>query len=154
MTEPDVKPRTETQCYAPSGSSLCFSSPNPSLNISSTELQRVIDSLLDQIDWLEVALKVAKNRAPSVYCNAIKKILLAHIYRLIKVEGKGDGLGKFKNVKDDEERMYVYEGDDEVEDGSGFSRSSEDGGDCVEDGDNGENMQTNEDESQGEYKGD
>lgn len=47
------------------------------MNLSSLELQRVLGSLLDQVDWLEVAVKVAKHRVASVYCNAIEKILLA-----------------------------------------------------------------------------
>ena len=70
----------QTRFYAPSALGLCHSSPTPSLNVSSTELQRVLDSLLDQVDWFEVVIKVAKNRAPLVYCNAIEQILLVHIY--------------------------------------------------------------------------
>lgn len=147
MTKPNVKARIETQYYVPSGLSLYFFLPNPSLNISSIELQKVINSLLDQIDWLEVALKLAKKWAPSVYCNIIKKILLVHIYWFIKIKDKGDGLSKFKNVQNDKKHIYVYKRNDEDKDDSRFLRNSEDGEDCIEDGDNNENIQINEDKS-------
>ena len=52
----------------------------------------MLDSLLDQVDWLEVTSKVAKNRAPFIYCNAVEKILLGHIYQLVKAESQ-DGKG-------------------------------------------------------------
>jgi len=109
----------QTHFYNPSG--LCHSSPIPSLNVSSTE-----------IDWSEVAIKVAKNRAPSVYCNAIEQILLAHIYQLVKAEGEGDDAVGFKRVEDEKDYVHVFEGDDEDEDedSSEFARKSED-----EDGD-------------------
>ena len=51
------------------------------------ELQRVLDSLLDQVDWLEVAVKVAKHRAPLVSCNAIKKSWYKYI-NLLKRRAK------------------------------------------------------------------
>ena len=79
---------TSTPTCTPPTSSLCRSLPRVPLNISSTELQRALDSLLDQVNWLEVATDVAKNRAPFVYCNAIEKILLAHIYQLVKAENQ------------------------------------------------------------------
>ena len=99
-----------------SASGLCQSSPTPSLNVSSTELQRVLDSLLDQIDWLEVAMKVAKNRAPSVYCNAIEQILLAHIYQLVKAEGNGEDTTELQCAKEDKVGAIVNENDDGYED--------------------------------------
>lgn len=84
----------------------------------------MLDSLLDQVDWLEVAAKVARNRAPSIYYNAIEKILLAHIYQLVKIEGEDDDAAQFKNGNEDEN--YVYKGDDEeeVEDGGEPARES------------------------------
>ena len=149
-----ARPVTKLLGFEPLAPALCHYSPNLSLSISSKELQRVLDSLLDQVDWLEVAVKVAKNRAPAVYCNAIEKILLAHIHQLVKAEGEGDEVGKVKNGKDDKEHMCVYEGDDEDEDNSEFSRNSEESEDCGEDDNNSENMQTDEDESDGEYEED
>jgi len=131
-TELEAKRRARTHFHAPSASGLCHSSPTLPLKISSTELQRMLDSLLDQIDWLEVAVKVAKNRAPSVYCDVIEKILLAHIYQLVKVEGEGDDAAEFENGNNDKELMYVHEGD-EREDSSEAPRESED-----EDGDDDE----------------
>ena len=130
-TGPEIKQRARTHFYAPSASGLCHSSPTPSLNISSTELQRVLDSLLDQIDWLEVAVKVGKNRAPLVYCDAIEKILLAHIYQLVKAEGGDDAAAEFENGDEDKEYVHM---DDEHEGTSEASRKSEDeGGDSDED---------------------
>ena len=76
------------------------------LNISSTELQRALDSLLDQVNWLEVATDVAKNRAPFVYCNAIEKILLAHIYQLVKAENQDGKVSQLRSGKKD--KVYIY----------------------------------------------
>ncbi len=143
----EAERRVRTSVNAPSTSGLCHSSPTPSLNISSTELQRVLDSLLDQVDWLEVAAKVARNRAPSIYYNAIEKILLAHIYQLMKIEGEDDDAAQFKNGNEDEN--YVYKGDDEeeVEDGGEPARESEDeDGDSDEGGDDDEDMHDDADE--------
>lgn len=88
----------------------------------------MLDSLLDQVDWLEVAIKVAKNRAPSVYCNAIEQILLAHIYQLVKAEGEGDDAVGFESTNDEKGYVHIYEGDndDEDEDSREFARKSED----------------------------
>lgn len=99
------------------------------------------DSLLDQVDWLEVAIKVAKNRAPSVYCKTIEQILLAHIYQLVKAEGEGNDVGGFESGNDEKDYVHVYEGDeDEDKDSSEFGRKSEDEDDDEED-------EMNEDES-------
>ena len=76
---------------------LCRSEPSLSINISSIELQKVLDSLMDQVNWLEVAIKVAKDRPPSVYCNAIEKIVLAHLYQLMKVESGCYDNGRSEN---------------------------------------------------------
>ncbi|KAL2040403.1 hypothetical protein N7G274_006846 [Stereocaulon virgatum] len=143
--EPEAK---QTHFYASSASGLCHSSPTPSLNILSTELQRVLDSLLDQVDWLEVAIKVAKSRAPSIYCQAIEQILLAQIYQLVKAEGGDDSVG-FKNGNDEKDYTHEYEGDDEDEDkdSSEFVRQSEDeDGDYDEDGDNDRHIEEDKDD--------
>jgi len=141
----------QTHFYAPSASGLCHSSPTPSLSVSPTELQRVLDSLLDQVDWLEVAIKVAKNRAPSVYCNAIEQILLAHIYQLVKAEGEGDDAVGFKSADDEKHSVHVYEGDDEDEDedSSEFARKSKDE-DGNYDGDDHEHLEEDKDEDDDE----
>ncbi len=115
-TESEAKRRISTHFSTPSPSDLSHSSPISSLDVSSVELQRVLDSLLDQVDWLEVAVKVAEDRAPSIYCNAIEKILLAHIHQLVKAEDKGDDAVEFENGNDEKEYVYVYESDDEDED--------------------------------------
>ena len=115
---------------------------SPSLNISSTELQRVLDSLLDQVDWLEVAVKVARNRAPSVYCKAIENLLLAHIYQLVKIEGDNDDAAQLENGIDNKINVAGCKGDDEEEDEdrSEFARENED-----EDGDSDEDMEEDKD---------
>jgi len=141
-TELEAERRVRTHFYAPSPSDLCYSSPTSSLEISSTELQRVLDSLLDQVDWLKVAVRVAEHRAPSIYCNAIEKILLAHIHRLVKTEGEGEDAANFGNGNDDKEYVYVYESDDEDEVRSEASRESED-----EDGDGDEDMEGDDEDS-------
>ncbi len=140
----EAERRARTSFNAPLTSNLCHSSPTPSLNISSTELQRVLDSLLDQVDWLEVAGKVARNRAPSIYYNAIEKILLAHIYQLMKIEGEDDDAAQLENGNEDEN--YVYKGDkeEEGEDGSEPARESED-----EDGDGNEDKDSKDEDMEG-----
>ncbi len=109
------------------------------------------DSLLDRIDWLEVATKVAKNRAPSVYCNAIEQILLAHIYQLMKAEGEGDDVVRFERVEDEKDYVHVYKGDnkDEDDDTGEFARKSEDE-DGDYNGDNDELMKEDKDEDDDE----
>ncbi|KAK3169328.1 hypothetical protein OEA41_008711 [Lepraria neglecta] len=133
---------------APPNSGLCHSSPTPSLDISSTELQRVLDSLLDQVDWLEVAVKVARNRAPSIYCNAIENILLAHIYQLVKIEGENDDAAQFENGNNDKNNVLGCKGDD----GSEFAVESEDSDDD-DDEDMEEDMNDDEydEDSESEY---
>ncbi|KAL8823664.1 MAG: hypothetical protein Q9191_005656 [Dirinaria sp. TL-2023a] len=118
--------------------SLCHSLSNSVLDIFSLELQRVLESLLDQVDWLKVAVKAAKHRAPSIYCNAIEKIVLAQIYQLIKAEGQDDEVrSSFKNDNSGKEYMCMHEHNDEGEDGSEFSRDSEGKDrDCGENDDN------------------
>lgn len=88
---------------------------------------------------------MAKNRVPAVYCNAIEKILLTHIHQLVKAEGEGDEVGKFKNGEDNKEHMCVYEGDKD-QDSIEISRNREEDEDCGEDDNNSQNMQTDEDE--------
>jgi hypothetical protein len=112
----------------------------------------VLDSLLDQVDWLEVAEKVARNRAPSIYFNAIEKILLAHIYQLVKIEGENDDAAQFENGNNDKGNVPVYKGDD---DGSEFERDSGDeDGDSDEDSDDDEDMKEDRDEDDEEDEDD
>lgn len=120
--------------------SLCHSVPSMSLKVSSTELQRVLDSILDQIDWLEVAVKVARNRAPSIYCNIIKMILRAHIYQLVRIEGEDVDAANIENSRDRENCILVDGGDDEkIENRSGFIEESGEEEDSIEGGnDNGD----------------
>lgn len=100
-------------------------------------------------------MKVAKHRAPSVYCNAIEKIVLAQIYQLVQTEGEGDDVSKFKNGNDDKEHVCMDEGVDEDEDGSEFSMDNEETArNCVESSDNGETIHISEDNSDGEYEDD
>ena len=109
--------------------------------------QRVLNSLLDQVDWLEMAVRVTENRAPSLYCNAVQKILQAHIYRLVKAEDAD--AGNFENGNNDKEYVYVYESDDEDEVRSGAARESEDG-DRDDNEDDDEDMEGDEDEQDDE----
>ncbi len=156
-TDHEAERRARTSFNAPSTSGLCYSSPTPSLNISSTELQRVLDSLLDQTDWLEVTVKVARNRAPSIYYNAIEKILLAHIYQLVKIEGEDDDAAQFENGNDDKNYVPVHEGDDEEEDVDGSElawESDDEDGDSDEDGDDDEDMEEDKDEDDDEDEDD
>ncbi|KAL2047617.1 hypothetical protein N7G274_000659 [Stereocaulon virgatum] len=144
-TEKEAGRRARTYFAAPSTYGLCYSSPTPSLQISSTELQKVLDSFLDQVDWLEVAEKVARNRAPSIYFNAIEKILIVHIYQLVKIEGENDDAAQFGNSNNDKGNVPVYKGDD---DGSEFERDSGDeDGDSDEDSDDDEDIKEDRDEA-------
>ena len=134
-------------------SDLCHSSPAPSLNIISTELQRVLDSLLEQVDWVEVAIKVAKNRAPSVYCNAIEQILLAHIYQLVKAESESDDTAGFVSGNNEKDEAHAYDFDDQDEDeaSSEFAAKSEDeDGDDSEDSDDDGRMEEDKDKDDDE----
>lgn len=71
---------------------------------------------------------MAKNRAPSVYYNAIEQILLTHIYQLMKAEGEGDNAEGFVTDNDKKDDAYVYDGnnEDEDEDISKFAKKGED----------------------------
>ena len=152
MTESDANARPETQDYMLSSATLCCSSLNLSLDISSTELQRVLKSLLDQVDWLEVAVKVAKNWALSVYCSAIEKILLTHIYHLAKAEDKLDEASQFENIDGNEE--HIYEGDYEDEDSEFLRESVDDDRDYEKDNYWDEVMEEDEDNYSDEDKDD
>lgn len=143
----EVERRAETSFNAPSASSLCHSSSTSSLNISSIELQRVLDSLLNQVDWLKVIEKVARNRAASIYYNAIKNILLAHIYQLVKIEGEDDDAARLENGNEDEN--YVYEGDDE-EEGENESEPISESEDKDEDGDEDEDEDGKNEDMEGD----
>lgn len=134
-TDGDIIPTTEYEtkrrernsdsCHyffnTPPSTGLYHSLPTPSLNVSSTELKRVLESIFNQVDWLEVALAVAKNRAPSVYCEVIEKILQAQIHQLVKTEVKDkyevdQDTDKHEDEDDDEEYVYVYGDDDDNND--------------------------------------
>ena len=64
---------------------------------------------MDQVDWLEVAVKVAENRPPSVYCNAIEKILLARIFHLVKSECEKNYAVQSQHGNSDKEHVPVPE---------------------------------------------
>ncbi len=55
--------------------SLCHSSLTSFLNVSSTKLKRVLESIFNQVDWLEMTLAIVKNWASSIYSKVIEKIL-------------------------------------------------------------------------------
>ncbi len=73
-----------------------------------------------------MTVKVTEHRASSIYCNVIKKILLTHIHRLVKIENESENAANFENGNDDKEYVYVYESDDKDEIRSEASRKSED----------------------------
>lgn len=85
--------------------------PPVSLRVSSVELRSVLDSLMSQVDWLEIAVQVGKRWAPSIYCNVIEKILQAEIFQLVETEKKVQDMNN-----DDREYAHVYKGDDENKD--------------------------------------
>ena len=137
--------------------SLCHSLSNPILNISALKLQRLLESLLDQVDWLKIAVKVAKHRASSIYCNAIEKILLTQIYQLVKVEDQDDEIySSFKNDNSDKEHVCMHENNDESEDDSEFLRDDEEKNrECDENDDNYSiSMPKYDDSSDDEYEDD
>jgi len=92
-----------------------------------------------------VAGKVARNRAPLIYYNAIEKILLAYIYQLIKIEGEDDNIARLKNGNEDEN--YIYKGDnkEEGEDRSETTSKSED-----EDGDSDKDKDSKDEDIKGD----
>ena len=136
----------ENHFDASSALDLYHSSLAPSLGVSSAELQGVLNSLLNQINWLEVTKKVAKNRAPSVYYNAIKQILLAHISELKKAEGKSKGNNAigFKSIDGEKNLINIYKG--ENKDDNKSIKKHKDGDHKSEDND-GEFIVEDEDES-------
>ncbi len=101
MTELEVERRVRTHFYAFSFSDLCYSSSTSSLKISFTELQRVLDFLLNQVNWLKMTVRVTEHRASSIYYNVIEKILLTHIHRLVKIENESENAANFENGNDD-----------------------------------------------------
>jgi len=114
-----------------SSTSLCHSSPTSSLNVSSTELERMLESIFNQVDWLEMALAIVKNRAPSIYCEVIEKILQAQIHQLVKAEIKDKYEGdedtdKHEDEDENEEYVYVYENDDDNNDDDEDENEDED----------------------------
>lgn len=152
------KRRARTHLYTPSPFNLYHALPNPSSDVSSIELRRVLDSILDQVDWLEVAVKVANNRAPSIYCRAIEKILVAHIDQLGNAEGEGDSAAKVENSIDSKECMSEdtgYDGGEDEDDNEEMEGDKE-----KDDDDDDEGMEGYEDEDEddemddNEYNGD
>jgi len=138
---------------APSSSSLCHSPSTSSLNVSSTKLKRVLESIFNQVDWLEVTLAMIKNRASSVYCEVIEKILQAQIHQLLKAEIKNEHERDENTDKhededenddedEDEEYVYVYENDDD---------NNNDDEDENEDEDEDEDEDENETDDDDEY---
>ena len=149
---------------APSASSQCHSAPSMSLSISSAELRKVLDSILEQMDWLEVAIKVARDRVPSTYFNVIEDILLAHINQLEKKEGEiedaftSDNSGRNNCIswykhdieEDREEAFQLIEDSDDDGDDDGNIDAYEDEGD--EDEDDELNTEESTKDSSSEYE--
>ena len=113
MKRPILLPERSNR--GPSPKRLCgdnpLSSPQPSyLNISSAELIRASESILNQVDWSEVALEVAGNRRPSVYRKAITLILHAQVYELEdkEAEKKEEEEEEEEEDEDEEEEVEVY----------------------------------------------
>jgi len=44
-------------------------------------------SILNQVDWSEVALDVVGNEKPTIYRNAFKKLIQAHIEEVLRQDG-------------------------------------------------------------------
>lgn len=88
--ELEIGQKTKTYLNGSSIYNLCDSSPSSVLKLSSLELQRMLESFQDQVDWLEGAVKMAKHPAPLVYCKVMEDIVLAQIYQFPKTEGEGD----------------------------------------------------------------
>lgn len=83
-----LEPRARNGGRTESSSGLPESPCALCLDLSSVKLGGILESLLDQVDWLEVTAKVAQNRPPSVYCQAVEKIFLAQIDRLREGEDR------------------------------------------------------------------
>lgn len=92
-------------------------------------------------------VKMIKNRASSIYCNVIEKILLTHIYRLVRTKREDDETSKFKNDENDQKHVCVHKDDEINENNSESSKNNEENEDCVD-------TQTNEDESDDKYEND
>ena len=85
--------------HAPVG--LCY-------GISSTELKRASESILNQVNWSKVVLDAIGKEKPTIFRQAFKEILQAHIEKLLKQEDKQ----KSENVEDPD----IESGDDSSED--------------------------------------
>jgi len=74
-----------------------YSSRANSKNVSPIELLRVMDSVISQVDWLEVARQVGKKRAPSIYCSATERMFIAQMNQLIRAEQETEWNGTTGN---------------------------------------------------------
>ena len=77
-----------------------------SVNILLMKLCRVLDSLLNQVDWLKMTIKAAKSWASSIYCAVIEKIMLTQIYHLEKAENEDDIAAN--SDKSDKKYLYMH----------------------------------------------
>lgn len=84
------------------GSFPSLNSKHPPSNISPTELMRALRSILNQVDWSEVALDVVGNEKPTIYRNAFKKLIQAHIEEVVKQGGYRED-GSIKQGEKEEE---------------------------------------------------
>ena len=117
---------SERSNYGPSPKRLCGDSPlssstSPYLKISSAELLRASESILNQVDWLKVALEVAGNRRASVYREAIMLILHTQVYELEikeakKEENEEEGKDEEDQDEDEDEGEEEEEEEEEEED--------------------------------------
>ncbi len=62
-------------------------SEHPPSNISPMKLTWALRSILNQVDWSEVALDVVGNEKPTIYRNAFKKLIQAHIEEVLRQDG-------------------------------------------------------------------
>ncbi len=140
------------------------SSVRLSLDISSTELMRASESILNQVHWSEVVLDVIGKERPAIFRDAFKKILQVRIEELLKQEDKqetenmkepdiesaddivdwaGNGLADF------EEKIFMQR-DEENEHGSEGYEDDEDEEEDVAD----EDSEKDDGEEDGEYQED
>lgn len=59
--------------------------------VSSFELKRVAEEILNQVDWKILAERVALNRRPWVYRKVTKGVLQVEVDRLVEKEDREDG---------------------------------------------------------------
>lgn len=59
--------------------------------VSSFELKRMAEEILNLVDWKMLAERVALNRRPWIYRKAFKGLLQEEVNRLIETEDRGGG---------------------------------------------------------------